>query len=151
MDISDRTAIALDLENLVGLPPIDRPLADLKTALGDIARGRTAVSVVGYCARPLQRKLAFELARFGVRVFGHADRTPDAADRLLVEHVTSALPRSVGTVVIGSGDHIFAPVAASLRRRGLRVEVVARPGTLSSALYSACDRWYPVGTGVHDL
>jgi len=41
--------------------------------------------------------------------------------------------------IIGSGDHIFAPVARYLRSHDKRVEVVARAGTLSAELYRAAD------------
>lgn len=146
MPSSDRIAVILDLENLIGLPPIERPLSQLIQALDRIIEGRTVVSAVGYCAVPLQRRLLFRMQPLGVRIFGHSERTPDAADRLLLRHLDAELPASVDTVVLGSGDHIFAPTAAALRARNLRIEVAARPGTLSADLYKECSCWHPVGS-----
>jgi uncharacterized LabA/DUF88 family protein len=142
---TERIAIVLDLENLVGLPPHGSAIPEIRRALADILEGRVTVSSVGYCIRSLQRRLAFELADLGVRVFGHTDAAADASDRLIIEHIAERLPASVTTVVIGSGDHIFAPTASFLRGRGLRIEVAARPRSLSAALYRASDRWFPVG------
>lgn len=142
---SDRIAVVLDLENLVGLPPIEGRLSQLIAALARIVEGRTVVAAVGYCATPLQRRLLFKMQPLGVRIFGHSERMPDAADRLLLRHLEAELPASVDTVVIGSGDHIFAPSAATLRARNLRVEVAARPGTLSADLYKECSCWHPIG------
>jgi hypothetical protein len=145
MDNMERVAIVLDLENLVGPGSYSRCRGEVSDAIPGILAGRTAVSLVGYCARALQKVMAFDLADLGVRVFGHADPRPDAADYLILNYLQTALPASATTVVVGSGDHIFAPAAADLRGRGMRVEVAARPGTLAASLYRECTRWHPVG------
>jgi hypothetical protein len=142
---TDRIAVALDLENLLGGRPAGDGVGDVIDVLARIRCSRVAVALVAYCARGLQQRIAFELLPLGVRVFGHADPRPDAADRLLLAYLERELPLSVGTVVIGSGDHIFVSAASDLRDRGLRVEVAARPGALAASLYRCCDYWYPVG------
>lgn len=43
-------------------------------------------------------------------------------------------------VVIGSGDHLFAALAAALRTRGVNVQVIAGTGSLSWRLYVAGSR-----------
>jgi NYN domain-containing protein len=73
-----------------------------------------------------------------VRIYGHRGGL-DAADHQLLRRIQTELPPSCDTVVIGSGDHIFAPVARELRARGLRVEVIACAGSISHELYRAAD------------
>jgi hypothetical protein len=143
MESGERVAVVLDLENLIGLPPLFSG-AELGNAIERVIGNRVRVTAVGWCARSLQARLAFDLARFGVRVFGHTSREADAADRILLDYLAVELPTSITTVVIGSGDHIFAPAATALRRRGFRVEVVARPGTLATVLRRSADRIHPV-------
>lgn len=144
MATTERAAIVLDLENLVGPTPSPLTPGDLHEALVGLIGDRVAVSLVGYCVRQLQRRLAFDLSDLGVRVFGHSDPRPDAADHLILQHLRSEIPASATTVIIGSGDHIFAPIASELRLRGLRVEVAARPGTLAAALYREAECWHPL-------
>lgn len=59
----------------------------------------------------------------------------DGADSILVERVSKefAVARC-DRVVIGSGDHAFAPLAAAVHASGNPVVVVSRPGSLSGAL-----------------
>jgi hypothetical protein len=142
-----RTAVALDLENLLGGSLSGEALTEITQTLGLIREDHIPVALVGYCARGFQRRLAFELAPWGVRVFGHSDPRPDAADRMVLGYLEHELPSSADTVIIGSGDHIFAPAAAALMAKGLRVEVAARPGSLAASLYRRCAKWYPVGMG----
>jgi hypothetical protein len=141
--MNERIALSLDLENL--LHPY-RAAGHLAAGVTHLARLVVAyeasgevVAKVGICDRSLQRQTAFELGRVGLRVFGHDDSEPDAADHLLLEYMATSLPRSVTTVVIGSGDHIFAGSAAMLRARGKRVEVLAPARRLSHELYRAVD------------
>lgn len=131
----ERIAVFLDLENLVraegGLDGLTRYLDDLR------ARG-TVVASIACCACAVARRLAFTLRDVRVRVFLHQGG-PDAADLELIERIRAQVPSTVDTVVIGSGDHIFAQVARELRARGKRVEAVARPGTIATTLYRAVD------------
>src|SRR5205823_2475226 len=73
------------------------------------------------------RRLAFDLANKGVRVFAHTGGR-NAADLELLVRLEAEVPGSCGTVIIASGDGIFAGSARLLRRAGRRVAVLARPG-----------------------
>jgi hypothetical protein len=76
---------------------------------------------------------------------------PDGADLALLGVLDRRwLEERFTRLVIGSGDHIFAPVARLARLVGLRVEAVSRPGSISSELYRAVDVWHPLGDGGPD-
>lgn len=63
----------------------------------------------------------------------------DRADAALIEAVDIAwVVANFGQVVIGSGDHIFAPLARRFRAAGLHVVQVIGGGGCSAALYRAC-------------
>lgn len=67
-------------------------------------------------------------------------RGQDGADLALLEAVDPAdLADRYHRVVIGSGDHAFAPLAQAIRALGLPVWVVARAGSLSRDLARASD------------
>jgi hypothetical protein len=133
-----RIAVFLDLENLLH-PFIERGavaegLRRLRSLLGDVAGyGGTLVTCVAVCNFWLARLVAAELADLGVRTFTHTGGE-DAADQAMIERIHRDLPPSCGTVVIGSGDGIFAPVADELVRAGRRVEAIGVPGNTSAAL-----------------
>jgi len=139
----ERIAAFFDLENL--LYPL-RAKGDIRPgvqALGRFmreleARG-TVVTRLAVCDRPLRRRLCLQLDRLGIRTFTHWGGF-DAADRALVQHLRGDLPASCGVVIIGSGDHAFAPEAARLRAEGRSVEVLALPTSLSGELRRAADR-----------
>ncbi len=59
----------------------------------------------------------------------------DGADLALIGAVTTPdVPRRFDAVVIGSGDHIIAGIAASLHLMGVPVTVVSRESSLSASL-----------------
>lgn len=63
----------------------------------------------------------------------------DGADVALIESVdVDWASRNFGRVVIGSGDHIFAPLARQLTENGLQVLQVTGIGYCSADLYRAC-------------
>lgn len=142
-----RIYFTLDLENL--LEPsrreghlaafIDRLVAKVR-GLG--ARG-TMVGGVAVGDRDLQVRTAWQLDDVGIRVHAPENHGPDASDLVLIDYLDHALPGSVDTVVIGSGDHIFAPVAGRLKREGLRIEILALPGHVSNELYRAAHGFIP--------
>lgn len=137
-----RTAIVLDLENLLHeyrWGALELGLHDLASVLSAYTTGSTLVAAIAYCDGDLARLTAWPLAAMGFRVHPNTSSGPDAADRDLAAYLSHALPRSIDTVVIGSGDHSFAECARRLREAGRRVEVVARPTTLSAELYLAAD------------
>lgn len=137
---SRRIALFLDLENLLHDPiatgGVDRALVELATTMTAMRARGTVVTAVACVDHHLWPAIVFEAARLGIRVHGHCGG-PDAADHDLVGRMCSELPASVDTVVIGSGDHIFAPAARELASRGLHVEVLARSGSISYELYRA--------------
>lgn len=64
---------------------------------------------------------------------------PDGADEALLESADMDWAAAhFGRVVIGSGDHIFAPLAEGLRANGVSVVQVIGAGACSAALYQAC-------------
>src|SRR4051812_23777304 len=101
MPISERVAVVLDLENLLGGRLDETALDAVVELMRTLRSRRRIVSSVGYCARGLQRRVAFDLAPVGVRVFGHSEHVPDAADRLVLRHLDLELPATATTVVIG--------------------------------------------------
>ncbi len=64
---------------------------------------------------------------------------PDGADLALIDSIDiDWAVRNFGRVVIGSGDHIFAPLARQLGARGMQVLLVTCGGYCSAELYRAC-------------
>ena len=64
---------------------------------------------------------------------------PDGADLALIDSIdVDWATRNFGRVVIGSGDHIFSPLARQLTARGLQVLMVTGGGYCSAELYRAC-------------
>lgn len=60
---------------------------------------------------------------------------PDGADLALIDILdTEQIARRFNRVIIGSGDHAFAPVARRLRAEGATVVVVARRHSLNAEL-----------------
>src|SRR5687767_1886797 len=112
-----RAAVALDLENLLfgyrDDGDLEGGLDVLGAALADIRRRATVVMSVGVCDRVLAQQVAVPLAAHGVRVFPHAGGV-DRADLLLIDRLSNELPASCDLVVVGSGDHIFAPAVATV-------------------------------------
>lgn len=128
-----RTAHIVDLENLIGNPQADRETV--------AAALRAYLKTAGY--RPGDSVWVGVNPGLGVTVASDPPvpmciRTrsgPDGAETILLETVDlRALTEQYARVVIGSGDHAFAPLAASLAAAGTPVVVVARPGSLSGEL-----------------
>ncbi|OUS97270.1 NYN domain-containing protein [Rhodococcus sp. NCIMB 12038] len=145
----DTTAVhLLDLENLVGgyLTPatIARAWNEYQQTVGISATDRVVVAVACRHRHTISSTLpsAVEI------VLG--DNGPDGADRALLAalDIDTVDPEST-RVLIGSCDHIFAPLAAALRLRGVNVAQVIGIGTSSTALYRACPRQYYLPTRLH--
>jgi len=132
-----RVAAYLDVENLLHDPTLD-PGPELEAIVGSIRAEGDLVARVAVGAKDLMARLVPALAASGIRGFVHAGGR-DAADAELIRRITDQLPARADTVVIGSGDHCFAPVARRLRDAGRRVVVLARQGCLSHELYVAAD------------
>ncbi|MGZ4205943.1 MAG: NYN domain-containing protein [Actinomycetota bacterium] len=103
------------------------------------------MTLLGCCNDGARRRLAFRFPQ--VRMFGHCGG-PDAADHELLERINRDIPPSCDTVVIGSGDGIFAGVAREFRARGLRVEVIARAGSIAAGLYRAAHECHLIDDGI---
>lgn len=140
--VGERFALVLDLENLVHGYRVAGLWDEAAEAVARIVRGLrrrgTLVAAVAVADPVLTRRMAVPLGALGVRIFSHAGGT-DAADRELVRRLETDVPASCDVVVIGSGDHAFAPIARRLRRRGLRVEIAAVPGMDAIDLRDAVD------------
>ena len=129
----------VDVENLLGgtyFAPADvrRLRVDYSIAT---AMGATCQVVVAASADEPAMACGLGWPEAGLRLH----RGPDGADLalldvLLNEDVANRFQR----IYIGSGDGIFAPVAAGLARRGVEVTVVSRRASLSVALRLSASR-----------
>lgn len=146
MNPTHRIALYLDVENLIHARRVAGDWAgaarDLLSLIHALSARGTIVGKIACCDEDAARHLAPALAAVGVRTFIHAGG-PDAADLMLMEHVSCA-PRSCDTVVIASGDHIFASIAETLRTQGKHLAAAAVPGSISADLYLAVDEFIPV-------
>ena len=142
-----RIAAYWDLENLLATERDDRDeaLALIAAIVHRVQTGGVLVSNVACCDRTLTTEMAVALSTLGMRVFPHRGGV-NAADETLINRIEHERPASVDTVVIGSGDHIFADVTRRLRAQGLRVVAVARPGKIAAELYVAVDEYLEVLT-----
>ncbi|MDA8317156.1 MAG: hypothetical protein M0010_18595 [Actinomycetota bacterium] len=133
---------ALDLENLVGAFGRKRRAraATLEGAVRAAIANYVRVAGLGECdhgvavgSRRFVRIAAFELPhQIAWRV---SAPVPDGADQALLDLCDPGfLAQHYERVVIGSGDHFFAPFAAQLAGLGVAVDVVARHGACSSEL-----------------
>lgn len=147
MAASNRIALYLDVENLIherrAAGDWDGAARDLLSLIHAVAARGTIVGKIACCDPDAARHLAPALAAVGVRTFIHHGGQ-DAADLMLMEHVSCA-PRSCDSVVIASGDHIFASMAQALRAQGKHLTAAAVPGSISADLYTAVDEFLPVG------
>lgn len=151
--VMERAAVGalLDLENLLHLPrhcsgpAVRRAFVDIAGILHRLGALRYAVAA---CDHWLARMLVPVAEGAGIRVHSGA-LGPDRADRELLVRVAD-VPASVGTLVIGSGDGIFAPLAAAQRAAGRRVIVLGPEGGTSRSLAAEADAVLLVpGAGVH--
>jgi hypothetical protein len=131
----ERCMHLVDVENLAG-----RGHRDPAAVAAASAEFRQTAGVAGGdlvvvgCDRTPSHRFAVSALWRGSRVV--AGRGPDGADVALLAAADEERLRSgrFGTVVIGSGDRIFAPLTAALAGVGVRVVVVARPGSLAASL-----------------
>ena len=139
-------AVLLDLENLTAELRRQGDWSGaahlLKALMFKIAMRGRVETCVAYGDRRLVRDLGPKLESSGIRAVAHRGGANEA-DLCLIERLRS-LPPECTTVVIGSGDRIFADEARRLRSVGKRVEAVARPGTISAELYASVDEYLPL-------
>jgi hypothetical protein len=130
-----RTLHLVDLDNIVQGPCHPErvvPMLDQLLAVGDYHVGDHVV--IG-AERVLATAVAFDLPA-GSRLLVACGA--DGADRRLLEAADeSFVATHYDRVVIGSGDHAFAPLARALCLRDVQVDVVAHLASLSRALRRA--------------
>lgn len=130
-----RTLHLLDLENLIGDPFAD--VVHVRWALAHwpqlfrVAPG----DLVVIAANPA---MAFEAKQAWPGALVRAKKGKDGADlALLAECEPGWVTGRFARVIVGSGDHIFAPRALELQDAGLVVVCVSRPASLSADLRRA--------------
>lgn len=134
-----RTAHFLDIENLCGNPTAFGAV-HVAAEYRDLVRVQHGDQIV-VGASSSQAAFAGRQAFPGAQLVYREGQ--DGADNALVDFARSELDVLAGrfdTIVIGSGDHAFAPLARELAAVGLTVVVVAIPRTISGALTRSVDR-----------
>lgn len=141
-----RKLVAVDLENLALRPVLDEKVTraiDLELRRAYPLDPRDLVYVGGSPRNGYPCRLFAELNHGAVVLRPGRD----GADLALIDCVR-AIPEAsfrsdihpVTEFVVGSGDHAFVEVARELKARGLRITVIARPGSLNRSLASSADR-----------
>ena len=133
-----RSLNLIDIENLMGNPRGGRELIEVVQFAYQVAVPiRVHDHLVIACNPGLARNLIGTQFRGQLLVRGG----PDGAEATLLAYAEPAhLSTRYDTVYIGSGDHIFAQLAADLRLRGVEVVVVSRRGSLSGLLQQVATR-----------
>ena len=150
LSTADRTYHIVDIENLCqsGAPSsqeVHWALADYAKAvsMGETDQGRAAMS---YSQEKnhlyeLPHQLRWVVSRSG----------PDAADNALLQDCDPGLlSRCFKRVVIATGDHRFAGLAAELRTRGVEVVVAGITGSISGMLAAQAERVIELPTPIRE-
>ena len=133
MNTPSRALHVLDSENLCGSAivtalQVEDALTDYQRVVG-ISDNDLVIIAANTTNAPTAYLTAHKMlsARFLPPTWGK-----DAADLTLIEAITST-PNitSFDTVIIASGDHIFAPVLANLAAQGVSTVAVGRIGAIS--------------------
>lgn len=133
MNTPSRALHFLDIENLCGSAivtalQVEDALTDYQRVVG-ISDNDLVIIAANTTNAPTAYLTAHKMlsARFLPPTWGK-----DAADLTLIEAITST-PNitSFDTVIIASGDHIFAPVLANLAAQGVSTVAVGRIGAIS--------------------
>jgi hypothetical protein len=122
----------IDVENLLGTPWFtSHAVVDLRRVYDTVsAASNPSHYLVGTSAAQNLVEAGLGWGQ-GQLVFS---KGKDGAERAMLAEVTLASASRYDRVVIGSGDGIFADVAASLQSEGIGVSVVSRRRSLSRAL-----------------
>lgn len=130
-----RTLHLIDLENLVGDPRADAELVALALGLYPELFRIAPTDHVVIAANP---GMAFTAKRLWPGVCVRTARGVDGADlALLADAEAGFVAARYSRVIIGSGDHIFAPRARELAALGVVVGCVSRAEALSRDLRRA--------------
>lgn len=122
----------------MGAPEAWTP-ANVQAVLSDyltVARWRPEDSLVVAANPIVMAHAAFELKGLPHRSL--CGTGPDAADLLLLQAVPRDLVARYDRLVVGSGDHAFAPLVATLKGR-MPTLVVRSAGRLAADLYAVAD------------
>jgi hypothetical protein len=137
----------IDIENLAATPsPTVPEVRAVKEALGQIVPGLDKVQRIVACSHHAAAVVAFEFP--GARHLWRSGR--NGADLALMhvlenEHVDERY----GSVIVCSGDGIFAEAAAWLAGKGVDVTVISLQGHLGARLQlAACHVQYLTAGGV---
>ena len=147
-DAVGRTLHLVDIENLSGGPAAPRHHhVDAWRQYERRAELRAEDHVIIAACERVMSGLMFELPSY---VSKHIARGADGADRMLLEAGDPVWVASrFGRVVIGSGDHAFAPFGRTVQGLGTSVVVVSGVGHRSKDLVGegfgvrAIDLWVP--------
>jgi hypothetical protein len=133
-----RSIHLVDIENLVGEPTSWRPNRIRATfdAYLQTATWRPGDTLVVAANPSFMKLFAFDLAGMAHRPLCAWGK--DAADKLLLGAVPADVGARFGRIVVGSGDHAFAPLVASLRGC-IETLVVTAAGLIAADLYVATD------------
>ena len=138
----------IDIENLAASPsPTATEVQAVKAALGGIVPGFDDSQRIVACSHHAAPAVAFEFP--GARHLWRSGR--DGADLALMDVLENEhVDERYGSVIICSGDGIFAEATAWLARRGVDVTVISLQGHLASRLQLAARdvQYLTVGDGV---
>lgn len=129
-----RTLHLIDLENLAGG---HLSAAGLRQA-SELYQDTVGIGPYDHVIVAVQPSIAFTARA----LFPDANVIPatgvDGADLALIDYVSDVrwIACRYIRIVLGSGDHIFAPVVDNYRKAGLDVEVVALRGSIANVLWS---------------
>lgn len=130
-----RTLHLLDLDNLLGgsnAPRSSTVVESLVDRYEEAVGIEPGDHVVVAACTTIARDVFFDLPVSWRRLIG---RGVDGADRALVEALpVDFIAARYNEVIIGSGDHFFAPLARELVSRGLIVAVACHSDRLSHCL-----------------
>lgn len=128
-----RTLHLIDLENLCGGPAQIEAEKYTVADLYQIQAGIAQDDHVVVASNPSSLVHCFD-AFPGSRLVGR--HGPDGADSALLDVLRDVdwIAQRYDRVIVGSGDHCFAPSATALRVRGILVGVIAREGSVSRSL-----------------
>ena len=129
----NRTLHLIDLENLIGDPVAKGPVVgETLDRFRTLAGWRPGDHAIVAANPGLLHELVFHAGRECVLRSVHGQ---DAADLYLLAGAPPEwVAKRFGRIVIGSGDHIFATRARTIRDLGVHVTVIARRDSLSGAL-----------------